>query len=278
MTTPVTVLDAILAHKRVEIDAGRARRSERALAEAADSLPSPRGFRRAIEARIEAGDPAVIAEIKKASPSKGVIREHFDPPAIAHSYENAGAACLSVLTDAKFFAGGADDLIAARAAVVLPVLRKDFVIDRWQLHESRAMGADAVLLIVAALDDATLTGLHRTARALGLDVLVEVHDRAELERALAAGADLIGINNRDLRTFETRIETTFDLIAHVPSGVRVVTESGIAHREQVAALRGRGVDAFLVGETFMRADDPGAALSALFYSVQASSGRTTANR
>jgi len=229
-------------------------------------MPAARGFRAALENRIAADQPAIIAEIKKASPSKGVIRANFDPPAIARRYADCGAACLSVLTDERFFQGSNQDLVAARAAVDLPVLRKDFMIDAWQLHESRALGADAVLLIVAALDDAALRDLGQTAQALGLDVLVEVHDPFELDRALATGATLIGINNRDLRTFETSVETTLRLLPRMPAGVRVVTESGIATHEQVTTLRRQGVNAFLVGETFMRADDPGQALSDLFFS------------
>jgi indole-3-glycerol phosphate synthase len=259
-----TVLDRILEHKRTEVEAGRSRVSERDLLDAARAQPPPRGFRRALEDCIRAGRPAVIAEIKRASPSQGVMREPFDPPAIARSYERAGAACLSVLTDARFFQGSTEDLVAARAAVALPVLRKDFMIDPWQIHESRAMGADAVLLIVAALADDALAQLQAVARGHGLDVLIEVHDHAELDRALALGVDLVGINNRDLKTFETRIETTLALLSHVPRGVRVVTESGIGRREQVTALRAHGVDSFLVGEAFMRAHDPGAALAALF--------------
>jgi len=260
-----TVLDRILAEKRREVAGRRAHAREAALANAAASVAPARGFVRAIESRIAAGDPAVIAEIKKASPSKGVIRADFDPHIIAQSYGRAGAACLSVLTDGPFFQGSLADLETARAAVALPALRKDFMVDPWQIYESRAHGADAVLLIVAALDDATLSHLHELATSLGLDVLVEVHDRNELERALAIGARLIGINNRDLRTFETRIDTTFALLPFVPPGVRIVTESGISSATQVASLRAAGVHAFLVGETFMRAADPGASLAELFF-------------
>jgi indole-3-glycerol phosphate synthase len=259
-----TVLERILAEKRREVTARSAERGIAALRAAVESAPPARGFARALEKRIASGAAAVIAEIKKASPSRGVIRADFDPPAIARRYEAAGAACLSVLTDTPFFQGRLDDLHAARRAVALPALRKDFMIDPWQILESRCAGADAVLLIVAALDDATLRTLHALAIDVGLDVLVEVHDRDELARALAIDARLIGVNNRDLRTFETRIDTTFALLPHVPAGVRLVTESGIANAEQVAQLRAAGVHAFLVGETFMRADDPGTALAALF--------------
>jgi indole-3-glycerol phosphate synthase len=258
-----TVLDRILESKRVDV-ASRARArplsNVRALAEA---TPPARGFHAALERRVRGGDAAVIAEIKRASPSRGVIRPSFDPEAIAKSYAAGGATCLSVLTDAPFFAGSDAHLAAARAAVALPVLRKDFIVDRWQVFESRMIGADAVLLIVAALDDADLATCHRDASSLGMDALVEVHDATELDRALAVGAQLIGVNNRDLRTFETRLETTHELLARVPGDVRVVTESGIASRADVASMRSRGVHAFLVGEAFMRADDPGSALATL---------------
>jgi indole-3-glycerol phosphate synthase len=232
-------------------------------AEARAASP-PRGFERALRAKIAAGRAAVVAEIKKASPSKGVLREAFDPPAIAASYERAGAACLSVLTDRPFFQGDPDYLVAARGACSLPVLRKEFIIDNYQVAESRALGADAILLIVAALDDAQMAELEAAARAYGMDVLVEVHDGAELERALRLATPLIGINNRNLRNFSVTLDTTLNLLARVPPAKLVVTESGIVVHRDVALMRSRGVQAFLVGEAFMRAPDPGAALTALF--------------
>ena len=225
---------------------------------------APRGFVAAIRARIDAGRPAVIAEIKRASPSKGVLREDFDPAAIAASYERAGAACLSVLTDRPFFQGAPEFLVQARAACALPVLRKEFIIDEYQVAESRALGADAILLIVAALEDARLAALEACARDYGLDVLVEVHDAAELDRALKLATPLIGINNRNLRTFGVSLHTTIELLPRVPSDRVVVTESGILAQRDVAQMRRHGVNAFLVGEAFMRSPDPGAALTALF--------------
>ena len=230
----------------------------------AAAAPPPRGFRAALEARIEEGRPAVIAELKRASPSRGVIRRDFEPARIAAGYERGGAAALSVLTDRDFFQGAPDHLRAARAATALPALRKDFLVDPWQVHEARAMGADCVLLIVAALDDGRLRELAELAGALGLDTLVEVHDEAELDRALRIPAPLIGINNRDLRTFETTLATTRRLAPRVPDDRRTVTESGIASRDDVARLRAGGVHAFLVGEAFMSAPDPGERLAALF--------------
>jgi indole-3-glycerol phosphate synthase len=206
----------------------------------------------------------VIAEIKKASPSRGVIRAAFDPPAIAAAYERAGAACLSVLTDAKYFQGSDQYLVAAREACKLPVLRKEFILDEYQVAQSRAIGADAVLLIVSALDDARLAELNACAREYGLDVLVEVHDARELDRALALPGALLGINNRNLRTFNVSLQTTLELLPRVPADRLVVTESGILAQRDVAQMRRHGVHAFLVGEAFMRAPDPGAALTALF--------------
>ncbi len=232
-------------------------------AEARAALP-PRGFERALRAKIAAGRAAVIAEIKKASPSKGVLRETFDPPAIAASYELAGAACLSVLTDRPFFQGDSEYLVAARGACSLPVLRKEFIIDNYQVAESRALGADAILLIVAALDDAQMAELEAAAHGYGMDVLVEVHDGAELDRALQLKTPLVGINNRNLRNFSVTLDTTLNLLARVPPSKLVVTESGIVIQRDVALMRSRGVQAFLVGEAFMRAPDPGAALTALF--------------
>ncbi|MDH3450404.1 MAG: indole-3-glycerol phosphate synthase TrpC, partial [Gammaproteobacteria bacterium] len=224
----------------------------------------PRGFVASLKKAVERGDAAVIAEIKKASPSKGVIREDFDAVEIARSYLAGGASCLSVLTDRDFFQGHEDFLVAAREASGLPVIRKDFIVDTYQVIESRALGADCILLIVAALDDESLAGLHGEARLLGMDVLVEVHDRDELERALRLDLELIGINNRDLRTFETSLDTTISLLELVPAGCLVVTESGIHSREDVALMRSHEVHAFLVGEAFMRAPDPGQELRKLF--------------
>jgi indole-3-glycerol phosphate synthase len=258
------ILARILATKAVEVAAAKAVRSYADVAGAARAQPPVRDFERALRARIAAGRPAVIAEIKKASPSRGVLRADFDPPAIAASYERGGAACLSVLTDRTYFQGDPAFLTAAREACALPVLRKDFVVDEYQIAEARAIGADAILLIVAALTDAQLATLETCAREFGLAVLVEVHDRAELDRALRLETPLVGINNRNLRTFEVSLATTLDLLSAVPSDRLVVTESGILAPSDVAAMRARGVEAFLVGEAFMRADDPGAALAALF--------------
>jgi indole-3-glycerol phosphate synthase len=213
---------------------------------------------------VASGGAAVIAEVKKASPSKGVIREDFHPAEIAASYEAGGAACLSVLTDIDFFQGADAYLQAARAACALPVLRKDFTLDPYQIWEARALGADAILLIVACLELPHLKDLHDCAQEAGLDVLVEVHDEAELEEALTLGGDLIGINNRDLHTFETSLDTTYRLLARIPQGVQVVTESGFSSAEQVSEMRRHGVHSFLIGETFMRAEDPGAALATMF--------------
>ncbi|MGH8119810.1 MAG: indole-3-glycerol phosphate synthase TrpC, partial [Gammaproteobacteria bacterium] len=226
--------------------------------------PPVRGFNHALQKAISNGRPAVIAEIKKASPSKGIIRRDFDPVAIAASYEKAGATCLSVLTDSEFFQGCNDDLRAARGACDLPVLRKDFMIDPWQIYESRFTGADCILLIVAALPDGRLRELADAAIGLYMDVLLEVHDREELERALALRLPLIGINNRNLRTFETDIMTTIGLLPDVFPDRTVVTESGIHQREDVALMRRHNVNCFLVGEAFMSAPDPGEKLKALF--------------
>ncbi|MGM0553030.1 MAG: indole-3-glycerol phosphate synthase TrpC [Pseudomonadota bacterium] len=228
------------------------------------SAPAPRGFRAALQADVDAGRAAVIAEIKKASPSQGQISPNFNPEAFARSYEAHGATCLSVLTDVDFFKGRDGDLRDARVACQLPILRKDFVVDLYQVYEARVLGADCVLLIVAALDDTALHELYFLTRELGMDALVEVHDAEELERARRIGADLIGINNRDLRSFETRLETTLELQDQVPESALLVTESGIHTREDVARLREAGVNAFLVGEAFMRTEDPGRALGRLF--------------
>ncbi|PWG61265.1 indole-3-glycerol phosphate synthase TrpC [Sediminicurvatus halobius] len=254
-----------ILQRKAEIVAERSEQiGLRAFSTRVEQAPPVRGFRAALEARIGAGDAAVIAEVKKASPSKGVLREAFDPAAIARSYEAAGAACLSVLTDEDFFQGRDEDLQLARGACGLPVLRKDFIIDAYQVYEARALGADCILLIVAALGDATLKELHLLGQELGMDVLVEVHDAEELDRALAIGAELIGINNRDLRTFETDIDTTLRLRERLPEEALVVTESGIHTAEEVAHLRRHGVHAFLVGEAFMREPDPGRKLAELF--------------
>ena len=257
------VLARILARKREEVAARRRVLPPAALADRIAAQPPARGFEAALRAKAAAGRAAVIAESKRASPSQGVIRADYDPAAIAASYARAGAACLSVLTDADFD-GHDQDLVAARSACALPVLRKDFVVDAWQLAEARALGADCVLLIVAALDDATLAAFAAEARALGLDVLVEAHDAAELDRALALDLPLVGINNRDLRSFEVSLDTTLALRTRVPPDRLLVAESGIRRREDVARLRDAGVPAFLVGEAFMREPDPGAALEALF--------------
>jgi indole-3-glycerol phosphate synthase len=258
------ILQRIVAVKREEIAATRARRSLpgwRALAEARGGL---RGFEAALRSRLTAGAAAVIAEVKKASPSKGVLRADFEPAAIARSYEAGGAACLSVLTDERFFQGSSAYLEQARAACTLPVLRKDFIVDEVQVHEARAMGANCVLLIAACLDDAELADLEACARGHGMDVLVEVHDAAELERALALRTRLVGVNNRNLRSFEVSLETTLDLLPRVPGDRLLVTESGILTRADVQRMRVAGVHAFLVGEAFMRAPEPGAALAELF--------------
>jgi indole-3-glycerol phosphate synthase len=259
------ILDRILARKVEEIAERNARVPLAELIARCADLPDTRGFAAAIEAKIEAGVSAVIAEVKKASPSKGVIRADFDPASIARSYERGGAACLSVLTDADFFQGHEDFLRQARTACALPVLRKDFTVDAYQVYEARAIGADCILLIVAALDDEALLDLSLLAAELDLDVLIEVHDEEELERALEIPAPLIGVNNRDLRTFEVSLDTSVALRARAPADRILVSESGIATSEDIARLRGIGIDAFLVGETFMRAIDPGDALKRLFF-------------
>ena len=258
------VLQEILARKAEELRARSAALPLEALMEQAQAAPAPRGFRAALAARIHEGRPAVIAEIKKASPSKGVLRRDFRPADIARSYAEHGAACLSVLTDVDFFQGSDAYLREARAACTLPVLRKDFVIDPYQVHEARVLGADCILLIAAALEQARFAQLHELARDLGMDVLVEIHDAAELERVRPLAPPLLGINNRNLHSFDTRLETTLELLSHVPDDCLVVTESGIHTREDVARLRAAGVHAFLVGEAFMRAPDPGAKLAELF--------------
>ena len=258
------ILAKILTTKAEEVIAAQVERPFEAVDRDARAAAAPRGFARAIRAKVAAGRPAVIAELKRASPSKGLLRAQFDPAAIAASYERAGAACLSVLTDRPFFQGAPEYLVAARAACSLPALRKEFIIDEYQVAQSRVLGADAILLIVAALDDARLAALERCAHGYGMDVLVEVHDAAELDRALALSTPLIGINNRNLRTFAVSLHTTIELLARVPGDRVVVTESGIVAQRDVAQMRRHGVHAFLVGEAFMRAPDPGAALTALF--------------
>jgi indole-3-glycerol phosphate synthase len=258
------VLQRILAAKRVEVGESRSRIPQAEIERRAAQAPPPRGFERALRGRIAAGKPAVIAEIKRASPSRGLIRADFDPALIAASYERHGAACLSVLTDREFFGGSAEDLRAARAACALPVLRKDFMIDPYQVFEARAWGADCILLIMDAAPDADLLELEKLARRLGMDVLAESHDGEQLERALAFETPLMGINNRDLRTFQTRLETTLSLLSRVPAGRLVVTESGIAAPHDVRRLAGAGVSAYLVGGAFMAAADPGNELSRVF--------------
>jgi indole-3-glycerol phosphate synthase len=262
--TAADILERILARKREELDAARSAVPLAEMQRRAAAAPPPRDFAGALNAKIAAGLPAVIAEVKRASPSKGVLRADFDPAAIARSYEAGGAACLSVLTDRDFFQGAPEHLTQARAACRLPVLRKDFMTEPYQVHEARALGADCILLIAAALARQDLQGLEVSARSLGMAVLVEVHDAAELDAALSLQTPLLGINNRNLRSFETRLETTLELLAQVPAGKLVITESGILAPADVARMRARSVNAFLVGEAFMRAPDPGAALRQLF--------------
>ena len=258
------VLDRILAVKREEITTAKAAKPLEAIRREAEAADPPRDFLGALRAKIVSGRAAVIAEIKKASPSKGMLRADFRPAEIAQSYARHGAACLSVLTDRQFFQGDPDYLQQARASSGLPVLRKDFTIDAYQVFEARAMGADCILLIVAALDPGLMRDLEAHASALGLGVLVEVHDARELDLALQLATPLLGINNRDLRTFETRLQATLELLPRISGNHLVITESGIATPEDVALMRSQGVDAFLVGEAFMRAPDPGVELERLF--------------
>lgn len=258
------ILQKIVEVKLEEIAAGKKKRSLAAWREEAETRRDTRGFVQALRTRIAAGRAGVIAEIKKASPSKGVIREHFVPAAIAESYAEHGAACLSVLTDERFFQGASAYLQQARAACELPVLRKDFMVDEYQVFEARAIGADCILLIAACLSDAQMADLEACAQALGMDVLVEVHDGAELDRALALKTPLVGINNRNLRTFEVTLDTTIGLLPKVPPDRLLVTESGILGPADVERMRRADVHAFLVGEAFMRAKDPGVALAELF--------------
>ena len=263
------ILDKIVATKKLELAADSKKVSLGNLREQAqennrDALLKPRGFIQAIEQKIEAGKAGVIAEIKKASPSKGILRENFLPAEIAQSYEKNGAACLSVLTDKDYFQGANSYLQAARAACKIPVLRKDFTIDPYQIYEARAIGADAILLIVACLELNQMKELEACAHELGLDVLVEVHNAPELEQALDLKTSLLGINNRNLKTFEVTLQTTLSLLSMAPKEKILVTESGIATRDDVKLMRDHQINAFLVGETFMRASDPGAALNQLF--------------
>jgi indole-3-glycerol phosphate synthase len=264
MTDIPDILRRIVEVKHEEVARARAARPLASLRAQAEARRDTRGFAAALRAKLSAGRPAVIAEVKKASPSKGVLREHFVPAEIAASYERHGAAALSVLTDEPFFQGSSEYLVQARTACALPVLRKDFMVDAYQVVEARAMGADCILLIAACLDDAQMADLEAEAFGLGLDVLVEVHDGAELERALRLKTPLVGINNRDLRSFEVTLDTTLGLMGQVPPDRLLVTESGVLAPGDVQRLRAAGINAFLVGEAFMRAPDPGQALAGLF--------------
>ncbi|MDC1310990.1 indole-3-glycerol phosphate synthase TrpC [Burkholderiales bacterium] len=259
------ILNKILQTKREEIKLTSGYRPLQDLQREVAAAPPVRNFEKAIRAKIAGCGSAVIAEIKKASPSKGVIREDFDPITIAQSYEQHGAACLSVLTDRDYFMGAAEYLVAARSSTHLPVLRKDFIIDPYQIFEARCMGADCILLIVAALEQSQMLDLERVAIELGMSVLVEAHSKEEFSRAIELETPLIGVNNRDLRTFETSLETTFGLISALPKDRILITESGIHSQEDVLGMRERGVFAFLVGEAFMRQNDPGEALKSLFF-------------
>lgn len=263
MSTP-TILRDIIARKWEEISERSSRISLSELDARVRMQDGCRGFGKALVDTARER-PAVIAEAKRASPSKGVIREHFDPAAIAASYEAGGACCLSVLTDVDFFQGADSYLQQARAACALPVIRKDFIVDPYQVLEARALGADCILLIVAALEDGQMAELNTVAIDLGMDVLIEVHDREELERSLVLNNQLVGINNRNLHSFETRLETTWELQEHIPADRLVITESGIHSRDDVLAMQERDVNAFLVGEAFMRAENPGAKLAELFF-------------
>ena len=260
------ILERILVRKREEVTQLRKQHSEASLRQRAEQQSAPRGFAASLRTRAEAGRPAVIAEVKRASPSKGLIRPDFDPAWIASEYESGGAACLSILTDEDFFQGSNADFIAAREATKLPAIRKDFIIDDLQILESRAIGADCILLIASALSPSRLATLYRSARSLAMDVLIEVHDRAELNVVLGSGLDeglLIGINNRNLRSFETRLETTLDLLPWLSAGHEVVTESGISTTADVQRMLQAGVHRFLVGESLMRQPNPGVALKRL---------------
>ena len=260
-----TVLDKIVAQKLIEVQARKAQVPLGELQQTAATADAPRGFKQHLEAQAASGKPAVIAEIKKASPSQGVIRESFFPAQIATQYESGGATCLSVLTDVEFFQGADAYLQEARSACSLPVLRKDFVIDPYQIWEARSLGADCILLIVSILSDSELSSFHDLAKVLGMDVLVEVHDGEELARALKIDTDMLGINNRDLKTFKVSLDTTLVLKASVGPDTAIITESGIHTREDVLRMTEAGVFGFLVGEAFMRHDDPGAKLKELFF-------------
>jgi indole-3-glycerol phosphate synthase len=257
------ILNKILRDKAIEVVERAEQVSLPALSREVENLPAARGFTAAIRKAIESSGVAVIAEIKKASPSKGIIREQFDPASIARSYASNGASCLSVLTDEKYFQGHTDYLKAARNACKIPILRKDFMIDPYQIYEARVMGADAILLIAAALGDPMMSDMEQIALALGMDVLVEVHNEEELERALRLQSPLLGINNRNLRTFETRLETTLSMLSSIPADKVVVSESGINSADDIALLQQNNVNAFLVGEALMRHEEPGQALAAL---------------
>ncbi len=260
------ILNRILQRKSEEIAVARQQAPLDKLRRQLKSVSAPRGFIRSLQNKQSSGSSAVIAEIKKASPSKGVIREDFDPVAIARSYAQGGASCLSILTDRDFFQGHDDYLVAARNACRLPVIRKEFIVDPYQVYQARAIGADCILLIVAALEEQALKDLYSLSGDLGMDTLVEVHNQHELEQAMQLELDIIGINNRDLHSFETNLSTTLDLLIQLPETCLVVTESGIHRSEDVQLMRDHGVNSFLVGEAFMRAEDPGAELRALFFS------------
>ena len=264
MSDTPDILKKIIDRKREEISQRSSTTSMSMLAEQASAASAPRGFVDALNDSIAAGKSGVIAEIKRASPSKGLLREDFNPAAIAASYQAGGASCVSVLTDRDFFQGAEDYLRQARAACDLPVIRKDFIVDPYQVYEARAIAADCILLIVSALEDEQMLALNTLAHELGMDVLVEVHDEAELERALRLNNRLIGVNNRNLRTFETSLDTTLRMLDQIPKECTVVTESGIHEATDVALMREHRVNAFLVGEAFMRAPDPGAKLAELF--------------
>jgi indole-3-glycerol phosphate synthase len=258
-----TILDKILETKRAEVAERRAARTPADLQAAALGQTAPRGFKAALDAKVAAGGYGLIAEIKKASPSKGLIRADFDPPAHARAYAAGGAACLSVLTDHSYFQGHEDYLVAARAACPLPVLRKDFIVDPWQVLEARAIGADAILIIAAALEDGAMAEIEHVALGLGMDVLVEVHDADELERALRLRSRLIGVNNRNLKTFEVDLQKTYDLVRHAPADCTFVAESGLTGRDDLDGLAAHDIRCFLIGESLMRHDDIEAATRAL---------------
>jgi len=265
MQNPPDILKKILQTKAEDIAVNSQKNSLSELKARQKDAPSIRPFFGSMLTSLDQGKPAVIAEIKKASPSKGIIRKDFDPPSIAKAYAENGASCLSILTDEQYFQGSADYLIQARNACELPVLRKDFIIDQYQVYEARTMGADCILLIVAALDNSQLSDLYSLSSELGMDTLIEVHDKEELERALNINPKLIGVNNRDLRTFDTKLETTLELLPNIPDDCITITESGIHAKEDVLLMQRNDVNSFLVGEAFMRASDPGKALKQLFF-------------